>query len=504
MNTLNIPMIMWHLKSARNVVLHDTRIKILLIFLFVLNLVISIWSSNQLLQHLHQWQVQGPNVVTMGLWSLCLLTWSGMGAVSILGVQRAVSSDEAVLLFTLPIPPAARFRTVFALFFIQKWYVLLLQFCMLGYALLSALGWQALSWLALLELGVIVTVLCALLMTLLVMRYLLPRGQMKVRIGVALAGGIIAFLIVIAHPLVASRWQAGLSELRPEAGIILFGLLLFGALGLLAGKIDSLYSATFTTLQGWDRSRRALVLPGMQALGSIFARRSGLTAALFTRAIANQSRSLIFWLRLAIILGIFVFPLVHAAIAPFGFANTLQVVIYAAGLALVQIMEQGPASISGEGNRLAIYLTAPYTFAHILRAKLAVLLLPILGEGLAAGIFLSWKLGLTLVQLGYVIVAIALMIISCITILVLGSIWDEDLNLTVEGVMQTLLQEEVPMTPRRMALFNLCLFCFALMFLVLWKLPLLVALLVLAVFTVFLVMGMGRFSCVYLYKLVQG
>ena len=145
MNALSMPSITWHLKSARNAAIHDTRIKIALGFLFVLNIGISAWSSNQLLQHLHQWQMQGPVAIRMGLWSLCLLTWSGMGAFSILGAQRAVSGDEAALLFTLPIPPATRFRTIFVLFFIQKWYVLLLQFCVVGYALISTLGWLSLA-----------------------------------------------------------------------------------------------------------------------------------------------------------------------------------------------------------------------------------------------------------------------------------------------------------------------------------------------------------------------
>src|SRR5450631_1956753 len=360
MSIFNTPLIVWCLKSARNASRYDKRIKVALGFLLILNLVIGIWSSGQLLQHLQEWQQQGPVALKMGLELFCLFTWSGMSAFAILGAQRMVNSDEAVLLFLQPIPPATRFRTLFVLFFIEnQWYLLLLQLCVMGYVLISVLGWQALPWLVLLQLGIILTVLGGLLISLLVMRYLLPRGQIKARVGIILVSGILSLLIALIGPRIAPAMETLLREARPELGIILFGLLLIGILGPCAGKADRLYSATLTIMQGQDRSRRALTLPGVTLLKRLFERHRSLLAALFVRAIIRQSRSLMFWARLIVILFVFaLFPIVRSAIAHFGFSDTFLVSIYAAGLSIAHILEQGSGAISGEANRLVIYLTA--------------------------------------------------------------------------------------------------------------------------------------------------
>ncbi|HEV2660003.1 MAG TPA: hypothetical protein VGU68_05345, partial [Ktedonobacteraceae bacterium] len=271
-----------------------------------------------------------------------------------------------------------------------------------------------------------------------------------------------------------------------------------------AGRIGELYSTVFTRLQAWGRSRNAFTLPGARSMRGIFERRRGLTAALFARAIVSQSRSMIFWLRLLVVLIVFsLFPLVRSALSSFALSDTCLAALYAAGLAIAHILEPAPGAISGEGNRLSIYLTAPCKPAHILRAKLVVVLLPILGEGLLMGLFLCWRLGLTFNQASFVIYAIGLIIISCTTLLVLGSVWDEDLNLAVEGAVQTLLQEEAPLTPRRMALLSIAIVCVSTMFLVVWRLPGTLALLTLAMLTIGIVVSMWNFSCTHMSLLVR-
>ena len=505
MNIFSMPVIAWRLKSARNASRYDMRIKVALGFLFILGLGISIWSSGHLLQQLHQWQMQGYVAMRLGLKSLCLFTWSGMSAFAVLGAQRIVSSDEAVLLFLQPLPPATRFRTLFILFFIEnQWFLLLLQLCLMSYVLISELGWLGLLWLTLLQIGIIFATLCGLLVSLLVMRFLIPHGQTKARIGTVLVSAILAFLITLIGPKIVPAMQALLLEVSPGWGIILLGLLLIGMLGPCAGKADRLYSATLTIMQGQDRSRRALTLPGITLLKRLFESCRNLVAALFVRAILRQSRSPMFWARLIVILFVFaLFPFVRSAVAHFRFSDTFLVSVYTAGLAVAHILEQGSGAISGEGNRLAIYLTAPYTLFQILLSKLAVMLLPVLAEGLVMGLFLSWRLGLPLSQVGLITIIVMLMITSCVTLLVLGGAWDEDLNLSVEGAIQELLQEEAPLTPRRIALFNLCLLCFGTMFVMLWKLPMLIAVPGLVVFTSGIVIGMWRFSCAWLYGLLR-
>ena len=505
MSIFNAPVIAWRLKSARNASRYDIRMRVALGFLFIFSLAISIWSSERLLQQLHQWQVQGPIATRLGLDLLCLFTWLGISAFAVLGAQRIVSSDEAILLFLQPLAPDVRFRTLFILFFIEnQWYLMLIQLCVMSYVLIAALGWEGLLWLILLQFGIFFTALCGLIVSLLVMRYLLPREQRKACLGTLLVAGILSLLIILLRVKIASTIQTSLLRVNPELAIILFGLLLIGILGPLAGNADRLYSATLTTMQGQYGSRRALTLPGIVALKRLVERHRSLMAALFVRAIMRQSRSLMFWMRLAVILFVFaLFPLVRTSVARFGFSDTFLVPIYAAGLSIAHILEQGPGAISGEGNRLAIYLTAPYTVPQILRSKLAVLLLPVLAEGLAMGLFLGWRSGLALSQAGLAIIAITLMVISCVTLIVLGGTWDEDLNLSVEGPMQELLQEEAPMTPRRIALFNLCLFSFGTMFVMLWKLPLPIAVLTLTVLTTGIVIVMWRFSCTHLYRILR-
>jgi hypothetical protein len=493
------------LKSARNASIHDTRIKVSLAFLLVLNLGIGIWASNQLALRLQHWRTEGPAAVQTGLWQICLFTWLGTGLFSLLSIQRTVGGDEALLLFTLPIAPATRFRTLFGSFFIGGlWSVALLQICVTSYVLVSVVGWQGLFWLLLLQIGNVLVVLCMLIAALLVLRYLLSPGWVKIRVIAMLLVGVLLSLIAFRGSGIARSSQALLLWLRPEPVILLFILLLVVLLGPLAERIGELYSTVFTRLQAWGRSRNAFTLPGAHSMRSIFGRRRGLTAALFARAIVSQSRNMIFWLRLLVVLIVFsLFPLVRAALSSFALSNTCLAALYAAGLAIAHILEPAPGAISGEGNRLSLYLTTPYKPAHIVRAKLTVVLLPILGEGLTMGLFLCWRLGLTFSQTSFVILATGLMITSCTTLLVLGSVWDEDLNLAVEGAVQTLLQEEAPLTPRRMALLSITIVCLSTMFLLLWRLPGALALPTLGILTVAIVISMWNFSCAHMRLLLR-
>ncbi len=127
-----------------------------------------------------------------------------------------------------------------------------------------------------------------------------------------------------------------------------------------------------------------------------------------------------------------------------------------------------------------------------------------LAEGSAVALFLSWRLGLTLSHVCFVIVAAALIVIGCTTLPVLGSVWDLDLNLVVEGATEAILQEEAPVSPRRMALFNLCLLLFGAMFLLLWKLPAVAVLAGLIALDLALIIGMQSLSCKHLQKLLKG
>lgn len=493
-----------HLRSLRNAVRYDTRMRVALAVGLAFSVVIGLWSAGQLSLHLHQWQTQGPGAVDRGLWSLCWLTWSGMSGLTILsGVLRAWGDDESLVLFTLPLTAATRFRALFGSFFIENlWVWLFLEVGVTGYVLLSVLAWHALAWLVLLQLGVVVAMLCVLLAMFLVTQYLLPRERKKTRRAVA----AVLVLVLVALLLLKGKIdvRAFMLWLRPEVVIVLFVLFLAGILGPFAEPAGRLYYAAFVTTQSWDRSQKAATFPGIRVLTRVFARRRTLTGALFVKMLLNQSRNFVAWARIGMVLIVLIlFPQLHAVAAHAGWSDTLFVAGFAAGLALLGVAEQAPSAISGEANRLTLYLSAPLDFANVLRSKLLLFVLPILIQGLAVALFLAWRFALASGQTGFALVAMALMIVGTLTLFVWGSAWDEDLSLVVEGMTQTMLQEETPITPRRMWLLNLGLVTFAAMVLLLWKFPPVLALTALAILDAAIVLSMWHFSHVQLGRAIQ-
>lgn len=493
---MNTTFTIWRaeLLSLRNAARHDMRMRVALFVGFAFDLAAGSWSGGQALAHLQQWRTAGTPTLTAGLWSLCWLTWSGMSIFTIVSLPRALSGQEELLLFTLPLAPATRFRALSGSFFLKNlWNWLLLQVAIMGYVLISVLGWGALAWLVLLQLGVVVAVCCTLLAGLLVMRYLIPRGRITARIYTALALGLLAILIAIFAARLAALGRVLLLWLRPELAVVLLLILLCVMVGPLAAVSGRLYVAAFQAMQSSDRLRTTLSIPGMRALTHLFERRRSLTGAFFARAVAGQSRNLIFWLRLAMILALLtLFPLLRSFATRYGFSDEVVIAACAAGLAVFHIIETGPSAISGEASRLALYLTAPFTLAQILRAKLLLFLLPVLIEGMTIGLFFCWQLRLMPAQVAPIMVAVVLMVVGCTGLLVWGSAWDADLGVVVEGALATFMQEEAPVMPRRMALSNGCVLLFAVMCLLLWKLPVGTALAALALLDIVVFVGTRR------------
>jgi hypothetical protein len=494
------------LRSLRNAVRYDTRMRVALAVGLAFSVVIGLWSAGQLSLRLHQWQMQGPGAVDTGLWLLCWLTWSGMIGLTILsGVLRAWGDDEALVLFSLPLTAATRFRVLFGAFFIENlWAWLLLEVGVTGYVLLSMLGWHALIWLVLLQLGVAVAVLCTQVSMFLMIHYLFPRARRKMRRAVAVGLGLMLVALLLLNLKGTLDVQPLMLWLHPEFVIVLFVLLLVGGLGPLAEPAGRLYGAAFATTQSWDRSRKATTLPGLRVLTGVFARRRTLTGALFVRMLLSQSRSFVAWGRLGMVLIILMlFPQLHAVAAQAGWSDMLFVVGFAAGLALLGVAEQAPSAISGEANRLILYLSAPLALSDLLRAKLLLFVLPILIQGLALALFLAWRFALAPDQVGFALVVTALLVVGTLPLFVWGSAWDEDLSLVVEGATQTILQEETPITPRRMWLLTLGSASFAGMVLLLWKFPPELALTALVVFDAAITAGMWHVGRAQLWRVIR-
>ncbi len=462
-----------HLRSAYSALRQDTRTRVTWFIALTFDVAAGFWSIHQLLAWLSQWQAAGSFVLDAHLWLLCLGAWGGISFFTILStITLGFGNDQSLLLMTLPIPPAARFRALYGLLSFEgigNW--LLLESIVVGVPLVVILGWRALAWLALLLAGVVVVAWVSIVATLLVMRYILPNLKRALFIILVFGTGIAVVYLVIR--------LAGLTLQVPSRVIpaptpvsLLFLVLLVLLTGPLAGSAGKLYLGAFHITEGRSSSHAVVNLPGVRALSKLLGRYRGLLGALLLKGVLNQSRNVFTWGRLVIVLVcVAIFPLVRTLLAPYRISGVVLVVVYSSGVAILAIVEYAAYAISSEGSRLNLYLAAPPGIATYLRARLVVFLIPMLSIGLIMGIVFAWWTGLTASETALVMLTVALVLIGYTTFIVWGSAWDEDLSLTAEGMMQLLLQEELPFTPRRLQLLGMSLLLIAAMFLLVWKFP---------------------------------
>ena len=533
-----------HLKSTYNALRSDTRMRVTWCIALVLDFAAGAWSVNTLIVRLAQWHAAGSTALVDGLWVVCFIGWAGIGLFSVLATLQlgfgnlGMGSDASLLLMTLPIPPATRFRALYGLMFFEgigNW--LLLEMSIMGIALTSVLGWQVLIWLALLLTGTGVVVWCSMVVTLLVIRYIVPHLRRVLRVVIVVGLGLIFVGIpghflgfaVMAHrtgtrplpfhpaalcpymsvcPTPSTQVDNLLSVLsglhNPGLSAILFVLLLIVLVGPLGNRVGRLYIAAFHTLEGRAGSVAVFTLPGVRPIINVIGRYRNLTGALFYKGLLNQSRHPFTWARLIIVLvGLLLFSLIRNLFVHYAFSHVFLVAIYSSILAILTIMELAPYAISSEGNRLALYLVDPLKVGSILRARLMVFLSAAFFVGLVSCGVLSSEVGLSWVELLSVIMIILLIIVGYTAFVVCGSAFDEDLNLAVEGRMETLFQEELPFTPRRMQLLGLSLLLLALMLFLVWKLSVMLAIAGLLLLDGVVLVGMWHVSCMYLGRLLR-
>jgi hypothetical protein len=151
---MSIALLIWkaHLKTAYNALRQDTRVKITRLIALTFDAVVGSWFVHQLLEQVSQWQAAGSTMLEARLWLLCSGAWGAICFFTILStITLGFGNDQSLLLVTLPIPPAARFRALYGLMFFEgigNW--LLLESIVVGVPLVVSLGWQALTWLVLL------------------------------------------------------------------------------------------------------------------------------------------------------------------------------------------------------------------------------------------------------------------------------------------------------------------------------------------------------------------
>ncbi len=503
---MKIPLLIWktHLRSAYSAVRQDTRTKIAWFVALSLDLAVGLWAIRQLLDRVSQWQVAGPSVLEARLWLLCSGAWGGICLFTILStITLGFGNDQPRLLMTLPIPPDARFRALYGLMFFEgigNW--LLLEIVMMGVPLVIKLGWGALSWLMVLLPGIAVAVWISMVVTLLVIRYVLPHPQKTLLIALAsCTGSGMVFLAI--HTMGITLYMPLLLMPAPGLVSLLFVILLVLVVGPLAGGVGKLYLEAFHSMEGRSRSHAVVNLPGIQTLSKLPGRYRSLTGALLVKGVLNQSRNAFTWARLLIVLlFIALFPLARMFLVAYQFSNLQLVVVYSAGVAMLAIIEYAAYAISSEGSRLSLYLVTPLDITMYLRARLTVFLIPVLFVGLTLSLAFSWWIGLPVIELVQIVLIVTLILIGYTAFIVWGSAWDEDLNLAAEGVMPMLLQEEAPITPRRLQLLGLSLVFIVAMFLLVWKLPVFLSMPALVLLDGMVIVVGWRFSEAHLHSLL--
>lgn len=460
------------LAAFRNGCLRDGRARAGWLVAGLFGLALAVFLASRLAPAIGDWQAQGS--LEMPLWLVCLGTWAsiaGLGALSFL--RKGFADDEASLLHTMPIPPAGLIRAMFGVAVLDLLAWLLVTTGSVAFSLASSLGWPGLGWAALLSVGSIAAVWIALLLVVSTLRYLVPNLG-KAVVGVLVAGAALLALCYSQMPegFPENTSPGHLSLPAPGLLAVLIGLVVVVGLGPLAGPIGRAYVVAYHLTQGRATRQIAITRPIAWFVESVFLHRRTLTGALMYKGTLGRIRHWLNWARLVVLIGaLAAFPWVRDLVEPYGVPDRLLVVGFVCGLVVYAVLDGATSPIGGEANRLTLLLTAPLSMIDILRAKLIAFLAPVLAPSLGATVLLCFWLDLEALDILVAVLSVALIILGVAALVVWGSAWDEDLDLAIESGLMGLLQEEAPMTPRRMLLVGLAALLLAFGLFVYWRLP---------------------------------
>jgi hypothetical protein len=372
---------------------------------------LAVWGASALSEQVSAWSLQGQLQLSRNLaLTLAAICW-GLGLWAAVGALRqGLANDEQQLLFTLPLRPAERWHALLARV-VREWVGLsspALALVAFGGGVVGALGWAGLPWLLVAVGGVTTT---------------LTLGPLLAVAGAAL---------LVRAPL------------PPGNG---------GGLAELGGRC---YEALALRQRGVDRAPPAWVPPGLAPVLAAVERRRTAATALVWRGLLSQSRNWTFRLRLLTT------PLLIAAGAWIAQNVTLPgvneaelVAIIAITLGLLTIADGASSPVGGEGERIALLLLAPVPAVALLRGKLLALLLAVGLQALAATLSLGALLQLGALALLLVLAQVGVAMVGIAALIVGGSALDSDVSRSVEGALEALIVEEVPMTPVRLGLVGL-------------------------------------------------
>ncbi|HEY6286632.1 MAG TPA: hypothetical protein VIX20_13290, partial [Ktedonobacteraceae bacterium] len=403
-----------HLKSAFSAVRNDTRTKVGWLFALILDCGVGLWSINQLLDQGAQWRAAGSAVLEAHLWLLFSGAWIGIGLFALLSTMTlGFGGDQSRLLMTLPISPTARFRALYGLMFFEgigNW--LMLTFVVIGIPMIFVLGWQAFIWLLLLLLGVTIVVWMSIVVTLIVLRYVLPYLK-KAFLSLVVMCVVIGIVYMILHLVGITSRLSVLSTPAPLLVSLLGVIMLVLVAGPFAGFTGKLYEEAFHEMEGLSSSRTVINVPGVRLLSKLLRRYRNLTSALLVKGLLNQSRNVFTWARVVIILVcIALFPLIRTLLDPLRFSRMLLAVVYASGVAILAIVDYAPYAISSEGSRLIFYLVAQTGKTTYLRSRLMVLLIAAILVGPTISLIMNWWIGLSMIELAQTVLLVSLILIA--------------------------------------------------------------------------------------------
>ena len=490
--------------SATGSLRYDTRARITWAISLVVDVVAGFWTFSALSNNLAQWQAAGQWALATHLWLLCLGAWAGIGFFAVIAVvSQGFGNDQAILLMTIPIAPAARFRALYGLVLftgVGNWIVL--ANVVTGVSLVMKLHWQALPWLLMLDLGVAMTVCMSMIATLLVLRFVLPHLK-RTLIGLVIAVACMEVALLLLRRSGYTLHVTFPVQLAPVLTGVICALLLLVIIGPFASLLGALYQQAFYMQEGHSGARAVLMLPGVRLLGAWLSRYRTLTSALLYKGLLNQSRNVFTWGRAAIlVICLALFPLLRHVMISYGFSPVSQVTVYSSIAAIIAVVEYAAYAISSEGARMSYYLLAPPGMAMYLRARLVVFLLPVLSIGLAVCCMTSWWLRLPIYAAAMAALLTVLLLVGYTACIVWGSVLDLDINQVAEGAMQSLMQEELPVTPRRLQLLGISTLLLAGMILLILKLPIVLSILALALLDGVIYVGLWRYGLIRLKRLI--
>lgn len=106
-------------------------------------------------------------------------------------------------------------------------------------------------------------------------------------------------------------------------------------------------------------------------------------------------------------------------------------------------------------------------------------------------------------ETGIAALLVVMLLTGYVAFIVWGSAADENIDQVAEGMMQSLMLEELPITPRRLQLLGLSTLMLAGMFALAWKLPFTLSIAALALLDGVVYIGMWRFGIAHLKRLVS-